>query len=78
MLMLSNNNVQASKVSPRQVVLKLLEDASCTNKLVAHYIIDMQKSQLPRSEIIARLAGTTGYDEDQISAWLGVVTAYYA
>ena len=70
--------VQASKISPRSVVLKLLENAQCTNKLVAHYIIDMQKENLPRTEIITRLAGATGYNEDSIATWLSVVQTYYA
>ena len=73
MILLDPIVVESSKVSPRQSILKLLADQGCTNKLVAHYIIDMQRSGIPSSEVVERLAGATGYDQNNIASWLNVV-----
>jgi hypothetical protein len=77
-MLLVPTEVQASKISPRVAVLKLLAQAGCTNKLVAHYIIDNYNSNnLPTSDVIVRLAGATGYEESSISTWISVVQTYY-
>ena len=47
--------------SPRSLLIKVLLQNGCTNKLVAHYIIDAFRSSVPNNEVIRRLAGTTGY-----------------
>ena len=52
--------ITATKQSPRHILVRLLHDAGCTNKLVAHYIIDMYNSQYSTNEMIDRLSGATG------------------
>ncbi len=54
---------------PRWQLVKLLAANGCSNKLVAHYVIDAYYSNLPTSILMARLNGVTTYQTNLISKW---------
>ncbi len=62
-------NIRAPQVSPRFLALENLRKDGCTNLLVAHYILDASRSSIPATILIARLAGTTGFNRANIAKW---------
>ena len=69
-LPLSTLESHAAEVSPRKQMLEDLADSGCTDKLVAHYVIDLAvHTTLPITAIDERIEGITTVSSSDVGAW---------
>jgi hypothetical protein len=61
--------------SPRKLQLAALLTAGCTNKVVAHYVIDIARNPtLATTELVDRLAGIASVPSSSINGWVSALS----
>ena len=64
--------------SPHNEAMNILQAAGCTNRLVAHTVIDAVKKGLSNTVLLERLSGTSSITASRLTAWFTAVTTYNA
>ena len=70
------NNGHEPQTSPRKKQLQVLHDAGCTNKVIAHYIIDLARKGLAGSVIDERIQGITTATANDVTTWISAVESF--
>ena len=70
-LPLSTLESHDAEISPRKRILEGLAASGCTNKLIAHYIIDLAiNPTLSQTAIVERMEGMTTASQADVTAWV--------
>jgi len=71
------NNGHEPRTSPRTKQLQALAAAGLTDKLVAHFIIDLARNPALTSPVLVdRLSTIKGVDSTRVTAWINAVTPF--
>lgn len=68
-LTVTGNNGHEPLKSPRNTLMTLLYQNGCTNRLLAHYIIQASYGGITAAVLNRKIRGLTRYDSSRVSGW---------